>query len=52
MTFQIRRREQRPPARLGAAARTTIAERFAPSVIGAHYRRRLEALALQGLPHG
>jgi len=39
-------------AQLGAAARTTIAERFAPSVIGARYRRRLEALALQGLPHG
>jgi len=33
-------------ARLGAAARTTIATRFAPAVIGARYRRRLEALAL------
>jgi glycosyltransferase involved in cell wall biosynthesis len=39
-------------ARLGAAARTTIAERFAPAVIGARYRRRLEALAMQGLPRG
>ena len=32
-------------ARLGAAARTTVAERFAPAVIGARYRRRLELLA-------
>jgi glycosyltransferase involved in cell wall biosynthesis len=32
-------------ARLGAAARTTVAERFAPAVIGARYRRRLEVLA-------
>ncbi len=39
-------------SQLGAAARTTIAERFAPSVIGARYRRRLEALAIQGLPRG
>jgi glycosyltransferase involved in cell wall biosynthesis len=39
-------------AELGAAARTTIAERFAPAVIGARYRRRLEALAMQGRPRG
>lgn len=32
-------------ARLGARARATIAERFAPAVIGARYRRRLEAIA-------
>jgi glycosyltransferase involved in cell wall biosynthesis len=32
-------------ARLGAAARSTIAERFAPAVVGARYRRRLEVLA-------
>lgn len=32
-------------ARLGAAARHTIAARFAPSVIGARYRRRLESIA-------
>ena len=32
-------------ARLGAAARTTVADRFAPAVIGARYRRRLEAIA-------
>ncbi|MFI5336746.1 MAG: glycosyltransferase family 4 protein, partial [Opitutales bacterium] len=32
-------------ARLGAAARTTIEERFAPAVIGARYRRRLAAIA-------
>ena len=32
-------------ARLGAAARATIEERFAPAVIGARYRRRLEAIA-------
>lgn len=32
-------------ARLGAAARATIEERFSPAVIGARYRRRLEALA-------
>jgi glycosyltransferase involved in cell wall biosynthesis len=31
--------------RLGAAARATIEERFAPAVIGARYRRRLEAIA-------
>jgi glycosyltransferase involved in cell wall biosynthesis len=30
---------------LGAAARATIEERFSPAVIGARYRRRLEALA-------
>jgi len=32
-------------ARLGAAARRTIEERFAPTVIGARYRQRLEAIA-------
>jgi glycosyltransferase involved in cell wall biosynthesis len=32
-------------ARLGAAARATIAARFAPAVIGTRYRRRLEAIA-------
>jgi glycosyltransferase involved in cell wall biosynthesis len=32
-------------ARLGAAARATIEDRFAPAVIGARYRRRLEAIA-------
>jgi len=32
-------------ARLGAAARATIAARFSPAVIGARYRRRLEAIA-------
>jgi glycosyltransferase involved in cell wall biosynthesis len=32
-------------ARLGAAARTTIETRFAPSVIGARYRKRLESIA-------
>ena len=32
-------------ARLGAAARATVAERFAPAVVGARYRRRLEVLA-------
>lgn len=31
--------------RLGAAARATIEQRFAPAVIGARYRRRLEAIA-------
>jgi len=31
--------------RLGAAARKTIEERFAPAVIGARYRRRLAAIA-------
>jgi glycosyltransferase involved in cell wall biosynthesis len=30
---------------LGAAARQTIQARFAPSVIGARYRRRLESIA-------
>jgi glycosyltransferase involved in cell wall biosynthesis len=36
-----------PPeaARIGAAARRTIEERFSPTVIGARYKRRLEALA-------
>ena len=32
-------------ARLGTAARATIEARFAPPVIGARYRRRLEAIA-------
>ncbi|MSU22387.1 MAG: glycosyltransferase [Opitutus sp.] len=32
-------------ARLGAQARATIETRFAPDVIGARYRRRLEAIA-------
>jgi glycosyltransferase involved in cell wall biosynthesis len=32
-------------ARLGAAARQSIEQRFAPAVIGARYRSRLEALA-------
>ncbi len=32
-------------AQLGARARTTIEERFAPAVIGNRYRRRLEAIA-------
>jgi len=32
-------------ARLGAAARATIETRFSPAVIGARYRRRLEAIA-------
>jgi glycosyltransferase involved in cell wall biosynthesis len=32
-------------SRLGAAARETIRARFAPSVIGARYRRRLESIA-------
>ena len=32
-------------ARLGAAARLTIEARFAPAVIGARYRSRLEAIA-------
>ena len=31
--------------RLGAAARATIEEKFSPAVIGARYRRRLEAIA-------
>ena len=33
-------------ARLGAAARATIRERFAPAVIGARYRQRLDTFAL------
>ncbi len=33
-------------ARLGAAARTAIETRFAPAVIGARYRRRLEVLSM------
>jgi glycosyltransferase involved in cell wall biosynthesis len=32
-------------ARLGAAARATIEEKFSPEAIGARYRRRLEAIA-------
>ena len=32
-------------ARLGAAARITITEKFSPAIIGARYRRRLEAIA-------
>jgi glycosyltransferase involved in cell wall biosynthesis len=32
-------------ARIGAAARRNIEERFSPAVIGARYRRRLEAIA-------
>jgi glycosyltransferase involved in cell wall biosynthesis len=32
-------------ARLGAAARATIEQRFSPAAIGARYRRRLEAIA-------
>ena len=32
-------------AQLGAAARRTVEERFAPAVIGARYRRRLQTLA-------
>ena len=31
--------------RLGAAARTTVEKHFAPAVIGARYRRRLETIA-------
>lgn len=31
--------------RLGAAARATIETRFAPAIVGARYRRRLEAIA-------
>lgn len=31
-------------ARLGAAARATIAEKFSPAAIGARYRRRLESI--------
>ena len=32
-------------ANLGTAARATIETRFAPAVIGARYRRRLESIA-------
>jgi glycosyltransferase involved in cell wall biosynthesis len=32
-------------ARIGAQARRTIEERLSPAVIGARYKRRLEALA-------
>jgi hypothetical protein len=31
--------------RLGAAARIRMEERYSPAVIGARYRRRLEAIA-------
>jgi glycosyltransferase involved in cell wall biosynthesis len=37
--------DQALAARLGSAARETIATRFAPPVIGARYRRRLESIA-------
>src|SRR5882724_13511097 len=37
-------------ARLGAAARATMEARFAPAVIGARYRRRLEAIAWFSCP--
>ncbi len=33
--------------RLGEAARHTVKQRFAPQVIGARYRRRLEAIAMR-----
>jgi glycosyltransferase involved in cell wall biosynthesis len=45
---ELMRRVVENPAeasRIGAAARRTIEERFSPEVIGARYRRRLEALA-------
>jgi glycosyltransferase involved in cell wall biosynthesis len=44
---QMRRAMSNPSesARLGASARRTIEERFSPAVIGARYRRRLEAIA-------
>ncbi len=32
-------------ATLGARARATIEQRFAPSVVGERYRRRLQAIA-------
>jgi glycosyltransferase involved in cell wall biosynthesis len=32
-------------AQLGAAARTSIEQRYSPAIIGARYRRRLEAIA-------
>jgi glycosyltransferase involved in cell wall biosynthesis len=38
-------RDRARVTRLGAAARQTIVERFAPAVIGARYRRRLESIA-------
>ncbi len=38
-------RDRTLAARLGAAGRRTIEERFAPAIIGARYRRRLEAIA-------
>jgi glycosyltransferase involved in cell wall biosynthesis len=37
--------DQQLCARLGAAARRTIEERFSPVVIGRRYRRRLDAIA-------
>jgi glycosyltransferase involved in cell wall biosynthesis len=45
---ELMRRVAGDPAeagRVGAAARRTIEERFSPEVIGARYRRRLEAIA-------
>jgi glycosyltransferase involved in cell wall biosynthesis len=38
-------RDPAAAARVGAAARRSIEERFSPAVIGARYRRRLEAIA-------
>ncbi len=38
-------RQPAEAARIGAAARRTIGERFSPAAIGARYRRRLETLA-------
>jgi len=32
-------------ARIGAAARRAVEERLSPAVVGARYRRRLEAIA-------
>ena len=32
---------------LGVAARATIEARFSPAVVGARYRRRLEAIAMR-----
>jgi hypothetical protein len=37
--------DPREASRIGAAARRTIEERFSPAVVGARYRRRLEAIA-------
>jgi hypothetical protein len=38
-------RDRALAARLGAAARATIEERFSPAAVGTRYRRRLEAIA-------